>query len=509
MQKKLLLLLTISLGAIMANAQTPVLTAFTHSSAATETRSYLYTNISNTTTYNFRFGLDSRPGELNDFWIDSFTVTGADTYSYREIPGFHVKLRRVDNTLVTGVKNLIYADGAVTTGATPDTVKIYCTYDTDMEALYSTNKGLTTGTDNMFNNATGNNNNIERIDMIIPSAISAAPGQEPGFAIFERGNNNAHDPVKAALILALDSLGNPSQYSNIVSVTATNYGTGSLLAGTRNYIVLSQQLPGDTALKYSTQVGNQNIAGTFLLFTDFGVADTTTVYGYSLIPNDFPTIGTPADLVDYTNTTYFPNNTTEASGGGIDLIAISGIVANVLAQEPLPLTYVSFEVHRIEGSKAALTWKTADEENMQYTDIQRSKDGRNWQSIGTEPLHKKTEYTYVDETPLAGMNYYRLGFVDNNNTKYSPVRSINIPRNLSIKITPNPVTGYAAVSLETPLGADGNLQLLNNQGQEVFSEKVPNQQQINIDLRNFQSGHYYLVLKNGNQIQYKEKILKL
>jgi hypothetical protein len=512
MRKNLLPLL--ALAAICSTheivyAQVPVLTAYTRSTASTETRNYLYSNLSGTTNYRYRFGLSSRPAELNDFWVDSFTVTGGSTYSYRPVPGYHVEMRRVNNPAVTGIKNLIYADGTVTSGSSPDTINIFCTYDTDMETLYSNNKGLTTGTDNMFNNATGNNNNIERIDMIIPGGISALPGQEPGFALFERGNNGAHDPIKAALILALDGSGNPSQYSNIVSVTAANYGTGTLLAGTRNYVILSQQLPADTALKYSTQVGNQNIAGTFILFTSFGVAETATVYGYSLIPNDFPGSGTPADLVDYTNPAFFPLNTTEANGG-IDLIAISGIVANVLMPEPLPLTFVSFDLRLTEEDKVVLNWKTEREDHMKETDVQRSADGKTWQHIGSVALDNSNKYTYTDHTPLAGTSYYRLGFTSTDgNTRYSPVRSIKIQPKITVKISPNPIKDQASISLSGPLGEEGVLQLVNGLGQVVHSVKVPNQQQISIDLRSMASGLYYLVLRNGSQISYKERFVKL
>jgi hypothetical protein len=83
------------------------------------------------------------------------------------------------------------------------------------------------------------------------------------------------------------------------------------------------------------ETGNQGIGGVVVSLADLGIAAGTTIYGYSLMGYDVDHGGNMANLVDWTNTTYYADDTTGDTGtGGIDLSAVNGVLYNRRVPEP-------------------------------------------------------------------------------------------------------------------------------------------------------------------------------
>ncbi len=105
---------------------------------------------------------------------------------------------------------------------------------------------------------------------------------------------------------------------------------------------------------------------------------------------------------------------------------------------PLPLSLVSFRV--TAGARSNIvTWVTANEVNLKKFEIERSYDGSNFISIGTENARMNTgnnTYSFNDDTFLDGYIYYRLKMIDNDG-KFS--RSL-IVRVFSGSVTSNELT---------------------------------------------------------------------
>jgi hypothetical protein len=59
-----------------------------------------------------------------------------------------------------------------------------------------------------------------------------------------------------------------------------------------------------------------------------------------------------------------------------------------------------------------LHWQTASEENNKGFDIERSIDGKNWETIdfvqGNGTTLMTQDYTYIDKNPVNENSYYRL-----------------------------------------------------------------------------------------------------
>jgi Secretion system C-terminal sorting domain len=309
--------------AIRGFSQTPISTVNAPFISEPNQRTYTATGApgsplaGNTYTYNYA---TNNPN--NNRVLSNFTIA-ANTYIPYSVYGSFVRLKRKNNPLVTGQRSLVFQQG--TLGGS--VIDIRRTYQDNMEIVFLGFKGMNAGTDNLFANqgdGNGNNNNIERLDFVFPTGIRVSNLAEAGITVFERGVSGAHDPVKIAVITAVDINKNPTAYSSIVQVNTTDYG-GDLIAAT-NYQILRKE-EGEADLRLSTNT-NQAVGGSFVRFNAFPAITTSTIiYGYSIIPNDFP--GTPTDITNITSNTFYPNNTSGATGeGGIDLVAVTGVSQN-------------------------------------------------------------------------------------------------------------------------------------------------------------------------------------
>jgi hypothetical protein len=203
------------------------------------------------------------------------------------------------------------------------------------------------GGDNLFtsgNDASApSQGNIERVDFYWSGGLTAS--STDGLVVFERGVAGSHDAFKIAVFTAWDSVNNrPSTFGgSVLTVSATAYGssnldwdplTGGVQSNIANYRILRFDKGDDlTALKSDASFNNQGIAGTFISFANLGIASDTTIYGYSIMGADVTT--TTANLADWTNATYYPTTTPDASGG-LDLVSFNGRVARPV---PEPATY--------------------------------------------------------------------------------------------------------------------------------------------------------------------------
>ncbi len=242
------------------------------------------------------------------------------------------------------------------------------TYQSSLSNLLL-NNNVIQGSDNLFVNsndsATVNAGNIERVDFAFTSGTTAR--STDGITIFDRGVAGAHDSVKIAVFTGWDSTTNrPTAYGgNIVTLTSGNYGSNldynPSVAGVQDpiadyYIMRFNNGDNLTSLSEYENATNQGIAGAFISFANLGIAAGTTIYGYSVFSADVT--NTVANLVDWTNTTYYPTNTADGSGG-IDLVGFNGRIARPV---PEPATYgmllmgatlVAFVGFRLKQAKTA------------------------------------------------------------------------------------------------------------------------------------------------------------
>jgi len=190
------------------------------------------------------------------------------------------------------------------------------------------------GSDNTFANGTANTTgNIERLDFTWNNPITVTNAL--AFAVFDRGAVGVHDSFAIAAVTAIDAFGNPTAYGTLLKVSAGWGGATNPIADF-NYR-LFRYSAGDaiTASTANSEVGTQGIGGIAIKAIDLGLALGSTIYGYSLMGADV-TATNSAQLLDWTNSTFYPTTTDGTTGGGgIDLAALNGLAFGAVP-EPAP-----------------------------------------------------------------------------------------------------------------------------------------------------------------------------
>lgn len=426
-----------------AQAQTPVTAVFTHTVNATTSKSYSGTGATGNAssgfsgnTYNYEFGTVVTTPNIT--LLDSFTALGLNYRFQTATPV--VLFRRVDNSSVTGLrKSLWFEQNSNSTINPGNTAKLIPPYDDSLERIFASGQIFNVGIDNNFQNAsTTNNNNVERVDFILPAGVKATDVTKAGFTVFDRGAGGGHDPFYIAAIKTLDASGNPSAYYNAVSVAAANYGNN--VGASFNYLILRKN-PADADLLMMNNSTSQNRDGVLLRFSDLGVANNTMIYGYSLFGPDV--IVSPAtNLVNYSNATNFPT-TSDLSGGGLDQVSVTGLWVTNASYVVLADKVVDFSANAV-GGKVQLHWTLNDADRLKELDIERSRDGTSFESILKFYTPPSGGQTAFDEQPLPGTNFYRLKTVDQDGVTdgYSAINTVTMPSSagsFNVSIYPNPV----------------------------------------------------------------------
>ena len=147
----------------------------------------------------------------------------------------------------------------------------------------------------------------------------------------------------------------------------------------------------------------------------------------------------------------------------------------------IPVELVSFKAKTV-NTTSVLTWLTASERDNQGFTIERSTDGTTYAAIGNVKGNGTTtavhNYTFTDNAPATGSNYYRLRQTDfNGKETMSSVVSVlfgkgglivrNTLAHNSLDVTANDAT-------PTPLS------IFNLSGQQVYVGKVQGSQSIDV-----------------------------
>ena len=277
-------------------------------------------------------------GTSNQYKLTSFNANG-NSYVVAPASASVVKLRRVNNAQVTGNRNIVYMESTAATAAACPSAAIlnfkppYVDVMEDVLAAGMLNQGI----DNIFTNASngdGNNNNVERVDVIFSSGLNTSIPSQAGFAIFDRGNNNQHDAFRIAAITNLDASGNPAGFGPVKTCTAGNgsnnngsWGHPSTANGNKQLACYVMRKDASETYLRASAVVNQEIGGVFYTFADLGITAGQHLYGYALLGPDGIATPTSSQLLDLNDASVYPTQTTEASGGGLDLVAVNTVFA--------------------------------------------------------------------------------------------------------------------------------------------------------------------------------------
>ncbi len=194
---------------------------------------------------------------------------------------------------------------------------------------------------------------------------------------------------------------------------------------------------------------------------------------------------------EYTLTVYDAN--------GCSSVATANVVVS-LCNVPLPVEFLYFKAEK-DGDDALLTWATATETNSSHFIVERSNNGAVWENIGNvDAAGESLEtilYSFTDQDPVVGFNYYRLKQVDlDGSYDYSTIDLVIFGAEdvEDVLLYPNPAR--STTYLQWPNDYSFNdLQIIDMQGRVVDVESLhTGQKEYILNLTNMSSGMYVIRL---------------
>lgn len=176
----------------------------------------------------------------------------------------------------------------------------------------------------------------------------------------------------------------------------------------------------------------------------------------------------------------------------------------------LPMKLAFFSAKEIGGA-TELQWKTTEESNTYFFEVERSVDeGRTWDVVNkTSALGSASTYVATDRSPRNGIILYRLKTVDKNGLfTYSSIIKINKQTVLGLFVYPNPSSGNLSITLSDRNSSQASIRLLNSFGQTVKKiECRPGTNSYSLALQGLAKGNYIVSVYEGERQVVNQTVL--
>jgi hypothetical protein len=257
-----------------------------------------------------------------------------------------------------------------------------------------------------------------------------------------------------------------------------------------------------------------NIADKFTILKDVNKSTTINT-----------TVGTPVTL-----TASWPGNyswSTTATSSSINITPSSVGSANytvtdnfncvtdnftVVSAATLPVKLLTFTLKE-NTSGVLINWTTTDESRISLYRIERSADGVNFSPIGTKPSkenqQQENNYTFQDNNPLAGLNFYRIVEKDIDSHEHIfEAKKINIQYskefNFSV-ISSSP--HQLSIRLVSASGTDIKARLLTQDGKIIVKKEYLKMKGAVTERFNVIPGAYFFEIQNQTGVKIVKQVI--
>jgi dienelactone hydrolase len=199
--------------------------------------------------------------------------------------------------------------------------------------------------------------------------------------------------------------------------------------------------------------------------------------------------------------TYNPNSTL-FDGGNIYSWMLEFSRGNIA----LPVSITNYTATATNG-KVAVQWTTTFEQNNDHFTIERSPDGINFTKLDEVKSGNQSTgqtYTFEDQSPLTGNNFYRLSQTDiDGKITYFEIKKVNLDASAdkTVKIFPNPANEKITLEMQNSVKGKINVSILNTSGKKVKTIEITKRTdyiQHSILLNGLAAGYYILEIKADN-----------
>ena len=153
------------------------------------------------------------------------------------------------------------------------------------------------------------------------------------------------------------------------------------------------------------------------------------------------------------------------------------------------------------GAKNRVDWNTESEMQGDVFELQRSLDGKVFETIYVTPAKgAASRYSYVDNSPFQGVNYYRLNMKQSNGSNaYSKTVTATVTDKVfAMQAYPNPVSHVLTVAISGAQADDAMVQITDLTG-KVLRSVAMHSATATIDMSGIASGVYLVKYVDANR----------
>jgi hypothetical protein len=155
------------------------------------------------------------------------------------------------------------------------------------------------------------------------------------------------------------------------------------------------------------------------------------------------------------------------------------------------------------GNRNRVDWKTATEAKGDKFEVERSSDGRSFSYLSTiAAAGEPSSYSYWDESPFSGINYYRLRLTDaSGHTSYTATVTAFVKAGtFTVEAYPNPVSDVLTVVLHGTAGNNPTLNITDVTGKVVKTITITGNQ-VTVDMSGIAAGMYLVKYSDDQHTQ--------
>ena len=214
------------------------------------------------------------------------------------------------------------------------------------------------------------------------------------------------------------------------------------------------------------------------------------------------------DAIDPGGGAYFD----DTHNTGFDVILLK------FGNNPVPVTLIKFEAKCTDNRYVELVWSTATETNNDFFTIEKSPDGRNFETLenikGAGNSNVLMNYSFTDFYPYQNKTYYRLKQTDFDGTSVtcktiSAQCAVKWDKLSIINIQPNPAENMVYINIGAPDNTEMTLTLSNSAGQTVLKKTFmieKGSQTLQLDISQYAEGMYMLNMKSPEEEKAPESV---
>jgi uncharacterized repeat protein (TIGR01451 family) len=181
-----------------------------------------------------------------------------------------------------------------------------------------------------------------------------------------------------------------------------------------------------------------------------------------------------------------------------NLTGFSDFAIGASSEGPLPVELIDFTLEQKQSS-VLLKWSTASEKNNSHFEVQKSADGKEFETIGLVQGNGNSssliKYSYNDYSSHGNISYYRLQQFDfDGESEYSPIVKIEFENRLfNVNLYPNPAKDEVTINFEQKVG-NATIHIVNVNGQTVKREDVEGGNSTQLDISDLSNGYYQIII---------------